>query len=60
MKEILEQLKKTKFKKQIFGGINEADVWKKIEELNSLYEKKFNEQEIKYKTLLKEKERQNE
>lgn len=38
-KEITEWLKSVKFKKKSFGGIDEADVWKKIEELNTLYEK---------------------
>ena len=37
--EILAWLKTVQFKKVRFGGVDEADVWKKIEELNSLYEK---------------------
>lgn len=31
-------LKRTKFKKRLFGGVDEADVWRKLEELNRLYE----------------------
>ena len=38
-KEIREWLSSVSFKKAKFGGVDEADVWKKIDELNSLYEK---------------------
>ncbi len=37
-KAIEDWLKTTKFKKKLLGGVDEADVWKKIGELNSLYE----------------------
>lgn len=37
--EIREWLGSVSFQKAIFGGVDEADVWKKIDELNSLYEK---------------------
>ena len=37
--EIAAWLKRVKFKKRLFGGVDEADVWRKIEELNALYEK---------------------
>ena len=37
--EIEAWLKRVKFKKRLFGGVDEADVWRKIEELNALYEK---------------------
>lgn len=37
--EIKEWLEGVTFKKARFGGVDEADVWKKINELNSLYEK---------------------
>ena len=37
--EIREWLSSVSFKKAGFGGVDEADVWKKIDELNSLYEK---------------------
>ena len=38
-KEIKDWVKKLKFKKKIFGGVDEEDVLKKMEELNALYEK---------------------
>lgn len=37
--EILTWLQQVKFKKTLFGGVDEADVWKKIGELTELYEK---------------------
>ena len=37
--EIYEWLSNLKFRKKTFGGVDEADVWSKIGELNALYEK---------------------
>lgn len=37
--EIYDWLSNVKFKKRRFGGVDESDVWSKIGELNSLYEK---------------------
>ena len=34
---ISKWLQEVRFKKAFFGGVEEADVWKKIEELNSMY-----------------------
>ena len=39
LNEISQWLKKVKFKRKLFRGVDEADVWQKIDELNSLYEK---------------------
>lgn len=39
LQEIQNWLKSVKFKKKLFGGVDEVEVWKKIEELNSLYER---------------------
>lgn len=38
-KAIYDWLSNVRFKRKLFGGLDEADVWKKIEKLNSLYEK---------------------
>jgi len=38
-REIYEWLSNLKFRKKTFGGVDEADVWSKIGELNALYEK---------------------
>ena len=37
--EILEWINNVKIKRNLFGGLDEVDVWKKFKELNSLYEK---------------------
>lgn len=47
-------LKEVRFKKVIFGGVSEADVWKKIAELNELYEAELFAERIRYDVLLKE------
>lgn len=52
---IVEWLKKVRFKKQPFGGVSEADVWKKIDELNKLYDTALMAERIRYETLLNEK-----
>lgn len=36
--KIAAYLSGVKFRKKAFGGVDPADVWKKIEELNALYE----------------------
>lgn len=51
---IKKWLKEVRFKKTILGGVNEADVWKKIAELNELYEAELAAERIRYDVLLKE------
>ena len=51
---IVEWLKKVRFQKQLFGGISEADVWKKIDELNKLYDAALTAERIRYEALLAE------
>lgn len=50
--EILKWIKSVKFEKKIIGGVDEEDVWKKIQELNNLYEKALLSERIRYNTLL--------
>lgn len=45
-------LKQVRFKKTLFGGVNEADLWKKIAELNSLYEAALSAERTRYDVLL--------
>ena len=52
--DIVRWIKKLKFKKKLIGGVDEADVLKKIEELNSLYEKALLNERARYDALLKE------
>ena len=47
---IVEWLKKVRFQKQLFGGVSEQDVWKKIDELNKLYEAALAAERIRYET----------
>lgn len=52
--DIVQWIKKLKFKKKLIGGVDEADVLKKIEELNSLYEKALLNERARYDALLNE------
>lgn len=52
--KIVEWLQNVQFKKQSFGGISEADVWKKIDELNKLYDAALMAERIRYETLLEQ------
>ena len=49
---IIEWLRKVRFRKQPFGGVSEQDVWKKIDELNKLYDTALAAERIRYETLL--------
>lgn len=50
--KIVEWLKRMRLKKQLLGGVSESDVWKKIDELNKLYETALTAERIRYETLL--------
>ena len=52
--KIVEWLQNVRFKKQSFGGVSEADVWKKIDELNKLYDAALIAERIRYETLLEQ------
>lgn len=45
-------LKQVRFKRVFFGGVDEADLWKKIAELNSLYEAALSAERARYDALL--------
>ena len=45
--EISKFLKEVKFKKKIFGGVDEYDVWNKIEKLNNEYKELYDLQQMK-------------
>lgn len=51
---IREWLKHVGFKKTAIGGVDEADVWRKIAELNSLYEAALSAERARYDALLAE------
>lgn len=56
MEEIAQLLNNTKFKRSIIGGINEADLWKKLERLQAEYSEVVAVEQAKTKELLSEKE----
>ena len=47
-------LQKVKFRKQIFGGVSEKDVWTKIRELNDMYRQSLLAERIRYDALIVE------
>lgn len=53
-RKIAEWLKSVKFRKKFFGGICEQDVWKKIEQLNEMYEAVLIAERARYDVLLAE------
>ncbi|MCF0147613.1 MAG: hypothetical protein HUJ77_04360 [Clostridium sp.] len=51
---IIQWIKKVKFKKQLLGGVSEEDVWKKITELNDMYNIALVAERERYDALLEE------
>lgn len=51
---IRDWLKQVRFRKAVIGGVRESDVWKKIAELNTMYEAALSAERVRYDTLLKE------
>lgn len=58
MEEIAALLKELRFRKKIFGGADERDVWKKLQLLQKEYRAAFEVQELRYRVLLEEREAQ--
>lgn len=50
-------LQKVKFRKQVFGGVSEKDVWKKIGELNEMYRQALLAERIRCDALIAEHDR---
>ena len=50
--KIADWLKQVKFRKQVFGGVSQADVFKKIGELNELYREALIAERARYDALL--------
>ena len=53
--KISEWLKQVKFRKRLFGGVRESDVWKKISELNDMYRDALIAERARYDALIAEK-----
>lgn len=52
--KIIEFLKTVKFRKKMIGGLDARSVWKKLDELNRLYDAAIRAEKIRGNTLLAE------
>lgn len=55
MEDVAHFIKKMKFRKKLFGGVDEADVWRQMEALHREYEAVFLAQRIRFEEALKQK-----
>ena len=55
--QIINWIKEVRFRKQLFGGVNEQDVWKKIEKLNEMYDAALKAERVRYDVLLEQQRR---
>ena len=56
MQSICEKLKAMKFRKRLFGGVDEADVWRQLESLQQEYQTVYDAQAAYYQALLDERD----
>ena len=56
MEDIAEWLKSLKFRKKWIGGVDEADVWRQIENLQHIYQRIYDEQAAYYQALIDERD----
>lgn len=49
---IVQWLKTVKFRKSLLGGVDEVQLWKKLEELYGLYDAALRAERTRYNTLL--------
>ena len=56
LEPLTELFSKLKFHRQILGGLSEADVWKKLEEVQTEYRRLYDLQAAGYEAKLKERE----
>ena len=54
VQEIAQWLSRVKFRPKAVGGLDPADVWKKIEELNGLYEKALAAERVRCNLLIRQ------
>ena len=52
--KLLHWLQTVKFRRVLFGGVDEAQLWKKIEELDMLYAAALGAERARYDALLEE------
>lgn len=58
MQDIAEALSAMKFRKKMFGGVEEADVWRQLEALQRTYQEVYNQQAAYYQALLDQRDRE--
>ena len=51
---IIQRLRTVKFRKNLLGGVDEAAMWKKLEELYALYEAAIRAERTRYNVLLEQ------
>ena len=56
MQDIADALSAMKFRKKMFGGVDEADVWKQLEALQRTYQLVYDEQAAYYQALIDERD----
>lgn len=56
MEDIASIMKEMRFRKKIFGGVDEADVWRQLEKLQSEYRSAFEAQQERSRALIQERE----
>lgn len=54
MQNIADLLSNMKFRRKMFGGVDEADVWRQIENLQRTYQLVYDEQAAYYQALIDE------
>lgn len=52
--KITSFLRQVKFRKKVFGGVDEKDVWQKIQQLNDMYSQALIAERARYDALLEE------
>lgn len=57
MEALAHTFQEMKFRKKLLGGVDEADVWKKLEKIQQEYETAFHRQAAYYQALLEDRER---
>ncbi len=52
--ELIQWFRDVKFRKKLIGGVDEAHLWKKLEELNGLYDAAIRAERARYDALIRE------
>lgn len=53
-RRVAQWLATVRFRKKVLGGVDPGDVWKKIEELNRLYEDALLAERVRYNLLIRQ------